>query len=93
MDISGVLFNGLPPDDAPTTEIIGAEFDGHCVARTEANSIPAHVSAEMGVDFVGLVVLQVTSERPAFEYLSDDGALIDSHFSLPGWHKNRYRTL
>ena len=57
MDISGLLFNGLSPDHSPTTEIVRAEFDGHFVASTKDDSVSTHVSAEIGVDFVGLVVL------------------------------------
>ena len=83
MDISGVLFNGLPPYHSPTAKIIGAEFDGHCIARAEEDAVSTHVSAEIRVDFVVLVVLQVTSERPAFEHLQDGGALIDSHYLPP----------
>lgn len=82
MDISGVSFI-LPPYHAPPVEIVGAEFDSHFVASTEDDPVSAHVSAGVGVNFVSLVVLQVASERPAFEYLFDDGALIDSHGSLP----------
>ena len=75
---------GLPPYHAPTAEIVRAEFDSHFVAYAEGNLISTHVSAEVDVDFVVLVVLQVASERSAFEYLFDDGALVDSHFFPPG---------
>ena len=81
-DISGFLFNGLPPDDASAPQIVRAEFDGHCVACAEVDSVSAHVSAEVRVDFVVFIVLQDTLERSAFEDLFDDGALIDSHGSL-----------
>ena len=57
MDISGVLFNGLSPYHSPTAKIIGAEFDGHFIARAEDDPVSAHVSAEIRVDFVVLVVL------------------------------------
>ena len=52
-----ILRYGLPPDHASTTEIVRAEFDGHRVACTEDDPISAHVPAEIGVDFVVLVVL------------------------------------
>ena len=51
-----MLFNGLPPDHASATEVIRAEFDGYFIASAEDNSVPTHVSAEMGVDFVVLVI-------------------------------------
>ena len=82
MDISGLLFNGLPPDDASSSKIVRAEFNGHFVARAEVDSVSAHVSAEMCVDFVFLVVLEGASECPTFEDLLDDGALVDSHLFI-----------
>ena len=92
MDISGLLFNGLSPYHASPAEIVRTEFDGHFVAGTEDNSVPTHVPAGIDVDFVVLVILKAAPERPAFEDLFDDGALIDSHFFLLGWYRHRYRT-
>ena len=82
MDISGLLFNGLSPYHASTAEIVRAEFDGNLIPYAEDNSVSAHVPAEIDIDFVILVIREVASERPAFEDLFDDSALIDSHGSL-----------
>ena len=81
----------LPPYHAAAAEIVGAEFDGDFVTRAEENPVSAHVPAGIGADFVVLVVSQVASERPAFEDLGDDGALVESHRFPPGWHKHGYR--
>ena len=54
--VSYQLQDGLSPDDAPVVEIVWAEFDGHFIARAEVDSVPAHVSAGIDVDFVVLVV-------------------------------------
>ena len=58
MTINPLDVNGLPPDDAPLAEIVGAEFDGHFITNAEVDSVSAHVTARIGVDCVVLVVLQ-----------------------------------
>ena len=59
----------MSPDHASPVEIIRTEFDGDFVASTEDDSVSAHVSAEVRIDFVVFIVSQVEPERPAFEYL------------------------
>ena len=76
-----ILRYGLSPDHASPVEIIRAELDGDFVASTEDDSVSAHVSAEVRIDFVVSLVSQVEPERPAFEDLQDNSVLMDSHFS------------
>jgi hypothetical protein len=72
----------VPVRDSSLGHVVGAEFDGHLVAREDPDEELAHLSADVGEDF--LPVLEPDAE-PGGASVTSASSVIFSSFAMSGY--------
>src|ERR1700693_144203 len=72
----GPAFLSMPECDAAFSKVVGGQFQGHFVARQDADAISAQSARQMGQDHA--FVLELHTEQPARKLLQNSAGYFDA---------------